>query len=267
MRLYISLLLLLPFTCFAACDQESIQFYLDKGFNQEQITKLCTTTASETYNYQPYQKPVVIVQEGYASNGISAENSKAENTLRGGLNARSVDVTPQDVSYIRKVCVEWKESPNVESWINKCVDVAFSVSRDNLKVNDSSASLLFVGQQQVEITSDSIKRKHVTSDPWAEFTPDVKFLLERKYKVMEQGNSTILPLRNTADPSQIVNAIRTLADSTKANSEKVTSSEVARVLDNSYVPPTEEEYLASQPTLKEIEAGKKDNKKWWNPFD
>lgn len=268
MQLFLLLIFtLIPATSFAACDQNTIQFYLDKGFNQEQITKLCSTSNNSTPSYQPYQKPVVIVQEGYAT-GISADERKAISALRGGLEVRSIDITPSHVNYIRKACVKWKSSPNVQDWLNECTDIAFSVSRDNLRVNNSSSGLLgSVGARTLEISSNDIKRKYVVADPWSDLSPDKKFALKRKFETLEKGNSTLIGLRNTADPSQMVNAIRTISDTTKARKEGVTSSEVARVLDDSYVPPTEEEYLASQPTYEDIQEEKKNKKKWWNPFD
>ena len=262
-------LLLFPASSFAECTQEQIEFYLDKGFNQEQITKLCTSSNSEAASYEPYQKPVVIIQEGGATNGtgISAEERKAINLLRGGIDGRSVDVTPEAVNYIRRVCVQLKEGPDVNTWVTKCIDVAFSISRDDLKVNDSGKGQLLFGQTGLTVSSASITRKYVTSDPWAGLLPDEKFKLKRKYEDREKGNITKIQLRKTADPSQMVNAIRTIADATRAKQTGADSSEVARILDDSYTPPTEEEYLASQATNEENQEEKKKKKKWWNPFD
>jgi len=268
MRLFLILLFILtPATSFAACTPETIQFYLDKGFNQEQITKLCANSGETKPSYQPYQKPVVIVHEGYAS-GVSADERKAANTLRGGLQARSVDITDTHVNYIRKVCIKWKLTPSVENRLNKCVDVAYSISRENLRVDNSSSGLIsLVTEKYLEISSSDIKRKYVVKDPFANVPTDKRYALERKFETFETGNTTKLPLRNTADPSNIVNAIRTIADTTQAKKQGVTSSEVARVLDDSYVPPSEDEYLASQPTYKDIQEEEKKKKKWWNPFD
>ncbi len=266
MQRFILILLLLPTTSFAECSQETIQYYLDKGFNQEQITKLCTTTTNEAESYQPYEKPVVIVQEGYAT-GIDADESRAINALRGGIDARSVEITPENVNYIKKVCVVWKQSPDVERWVTQCIDTAFSLSRDNLKVNESGAGLLFFGQENLKVSSAAIKRKHVTSDPWAKVSPEIRDVIKQKYEYQEKGNTTTIPLRKTADPGQMVNAIRTLADATKAKQSGTTTSEVTRVLDDSYIPPTEEEYIASQPSYEEAQEEKKKKNKWWNPFD
>ena len=268
MQRLILILLLLPTASFAECTQETIQYYLDKGFNQEQITKLCTTNTNEAESYQPYQKPVIIVQEGgQDATGLNADEREAIKALRGGIDARSIEITPEDVNYIRKVCVVWKMSPNVEEWVTKCIDTAFSLSRDNLKVVESGKSLLLVGEQKLEVSSAAIKRKHVTSDPWAKISPDTRFHIKRLYEAKEKGNTTTIPLRKTADPGQMVNAIRALADATQAKQTGTTTSEVSRVLDDSYTPPTEEEYLASQPSYEEAQEEKKKKKKWWNPFD
>jgi len=268
MQRLILILLLLPTTSFAECTQETIEYYLDKGFNQEQITKLCTTTNDDAASYEPYQKPVVIVQEGGShASGIDADERKAMNALRGGIDARSVEVTPDNVNYIIKVCTEWKQSPDVDTWVTKCIDTAYSISRDDLKVIESGAGKLLFGQEGLKVSSAAIKRKYVTADPWASLPAGIKFKLKRKYESREKGNSTTIPLRRSAEPSQMVNAIRTLADATKAKQTGTTTSEVTRVLDDSYTPPTEEEYLASQPTSEEAQEEKKKKKKWWNPFD
>ena len=257
-------------TGFAECNQETIQFYLDKGFNQEQITKLCATTNNEAASYEPYQKPVVIIQEGSTADktGFSADERKAIIELRGGIEARSVDVTSDALNYITKVCVQNKESPDVNKWVTKCVDVAFSISRDELKVNESGKSNFVFGDTGLVVSSSNIKRKYLVSDPWANVDPLFRNKLKRKFEDREKGNTTKIRLRKTADPNQIISSIRTIADATKARQSGDDTSEVARVLDDSYTPPTQDEYLASQESYEEAQEEKKEKKKkWWNPFD
>ena len=265
--LHITILLSLTASISFACDPDTVEFYLEKGFSQEQITKICSQSPStDNKGYQPYQKPVVIVQEGY-SPGTTAEERKAVNELKGSLDARSVDVTDSHVNYIKRVCIKAGQSPELDQRVNQCIDIAFSIARDGLIVKESGAGLLVFGQQQIEVVSSDIIRKHVTKDPWAKFPPDLRFLLQRKYESQEKGNSTELPLRKSASTGQVVSAIRTIASSTISKREGKPQSEVARVLDDSYVPPSEEEYIASNPTFDEIEEEKKKKKKWWNPFD
>ena len=183
------------------------------------------------------------------------------------MAARSVDVTENDINYIRNVCVRGGQSPDVDQRVEACIDVAFSISRDELQVLESGAGLLLFGQQQIEVASSEIKRKYVVADPWAKYLPDVRFQLKRKYEAKEKGNKTILPVRKSSSPTQIVSALKTIASNTESRKAGTDQSEVAKVLDDSYVPPTEEEYLESTPTYDDIQEEKKKKKKWWNPFD
>ena len=271
MRKLIPLLILIlsPVTAFAECTPDTVQFYLNKGFTPDQITKLCSLNAAseKKESYKPYQKPVVIYQEGYEG-GVNAGLRKAVQEIRGAIDARSVDVTDTHLNYITRQCVAAGNSPEAEQRVVKCIDVAFSVARNGLRVIESGAGMLFFGQQRLDITSSQIERKYVTADPWAAFAPDIRFLLQRKYESMEQGNDTSIPLRKGVQVGQLVSAIRTLAAADE-NAETNTS-EVSRVLSNNYQAPTEEEYEMLQrqkePAKKEKEGDEKE-KRWWNTFD
>ena len=248
----------------AGCSPQTVEFYLEKGFNQAQITKLCTATSDTPPAYQPYQKPVVIYQEGQMGDH-STEQRRAIAELRGSIDGRSVEVTDTHINYIRRVCIRAGKSPERDQRVKKCIDVAFSVARDGLRIAESGATFLLFGQQIVEVSSNNIVRKHVTADPWQKFPPDMRYLLQRKYQAREKGNATTIPLRKSASTGQVVNALRTIAAATESKKTGSHESEVAKVLDDAYVPPTEEEYLAANPPPQRIEKEKK--KKWWNPFD
>jgi hypothetical protein len=266
-RIFLSIFLLLSCSqLWAGCAPETINFYLEKGFTQEQITKLCASTTETTPTYQPYQKPIIIYQEA-GSNGNSVEVKRAAGELKGSIEGRSVDVTDTHVNFIRKVCVRAGNSPEKDQRVDKCIDTAYSIARDGMRVTESGADFLLFGQQSIQVSSSNVIRKYVTADPWAEFTPDIRFLLERKYLSQEKGNVTDIPLRKSASPAQVVNAIRTLSAATDQKKSGSTDSEVTKVLDDSYVPLTEEEYLKAQPTLEEIKEQENKDKKWWNPFD
>ena len=248
----------------AGCSPQTVEFYLEKGFNQTQITRLCSTASDTPPAYQPYQKPVVIYQQGQMS-GHTAEQSRAITELRGSIDGRSVEVTDTHINYIRRVCIRAGKSPERDQRVRKCIDVAFSIARDGLRVAQSGATFLLFGQQIVEVSSNNIVRKHVTADPWQKFSPDIRYLLQRKYQSREKGNATTIPLRKSASTGQVVNALRTIAAATEFNKTGSHESEVAKVLNDAYVPPTEEEYLAANPLPRKVEKEKK--KKWWNPFD
>ena len=248
----------------AACSPQTVEFYLEKGFNQAQITKLCTAGNDTQAAYQPYQKPVVIHQQGPVS-GHTAEQRRAIAELSGSIDGRSVEITDTHINYIRRVCIRAGKSPERDQRVKKCLDVAFSIARDGLRVAESGATFLLFGQQIIEVSSNDIVRKHVTADPWQKFSPDIRYLLQRKYQASERGNTTTIPLRKSAAAGQVVNALRAIAAATELKKTGSHESEVAKVLDDAYVPPTEEEYLAANPPPQKVE--KESKKKWWNPFD
>ena len=254
-------------TLWSACDPDTVEFYLEKGFTPDQVTELCTQDEGpSTPTYEPYQKPVVIYQQGVVP-GSSVEESKAIEQLRGGLNARSVEVTPDRINYIAKVCLRAGNSPERDQRIEKCIDIAFSIARKGLIVEQSGAKFLLFGENLVTVSSSDIKRKHLVEDPWAGLAPDVRFLIQRKYESQEDGNTTAVPVRKSASVTEVVSAFRTLGATAELRDDEEFDSEVAKVLDDSYVPPTEEEYIESQPTYEELEEEKEKNNKRWNPFD
>ena len=250
----------------AGCDRETVDFYLKKGFNQEQITQLCAQSTPTAPSYQPYQKPVVIVKQGYMP-GMSEEESRAIRTLKGSIDARSVDVTDTKINYISKLCMRVGNSPEKEQRMTKCVDVAYSISRENLKVRESGGGMMFFGRESITVSSEKVLRKLTIKDPWSSMPPDLALNLKRKYESLNNPTKIDVPLRRGAAPHEVIDAIRTLSSVTARTNIGSEESEVEKILSEDYVPPTEEEYVASQPTYEEEKQIEKKNKKWWNPFD
>lgn len=267
MRIY---LLVIPFSIFpyiswGACAPDTIQFYLDKGFTQEQITKLCSQSNNSAPAYEPYQKPVVIYQEGGHKPGISTEERKAIQELKGSISGRSVDITDDSISYIRNLCIVAGNASDVDQRGKECIDIAYSIAREGLQVTESGKGFLLFGNTEIEVISSSIIRKTVIADPWEAYPPDLRYALKRKYDATETGNKTTIPIRRSATTGVVVSALKTIAASTE-NRDSGHQSEVARVLDDSYEAPTKEEYAAAQPKPEVVEEKKK-KKRWWNPFD
>ena len=135
---------------------------------------------------------------------------------------------------------------------------------------ESGRGLLLFGNIELEVVSSEIKRKTVVANPWDAFSPDIRFAFERKFKATQTGNKTTIPIRKTASAGLVVNSLKTIASST-AVKDSGHESEVARILDDDYVAPSEEEYIATLPKDPEevaAEEEKKEKKKrWWNPFD
>ncbi|MEM8843675.1 MAG: hypothetical protein AAGB35_01375 [Pseudomonadota bacterium] len=263
----IFLVVLYSQSVWSACDPDTVEFYLDKGFTPDQVTELCTQDEGpSTPTYEPYQKPVVIYQQGVVP-GNSVEESKAIEKLRGGIKGRSIDITPDRINYIANICVRAGNSPERDQRIEECIDIAFSIARKDLIVERSGSRFLVFGEELVTVSSSDIKRKFLVEDPWVGLSPDLKFLVQRKYESQESGNTTNIPIRKSSSVAEVISSLRTLAATTDIRDDEEFDSEVAKVLDDSYVPPTQEEYIATQPTYEELEEEEKKKGKWWNPFD
>ena len=254
-------------TLWAGCDPDTVKFYLDKGFTPDQVTELCSQGGGEssTPTYEPYQKPVVIYQQGVVP-GMTFDESNAIQDLKDAMAARSIDVTADSINYIRSVCMRAGNSPEKDQRISDCIDIAFSVSRSGLKADASGKRLAIMGEERVFISSDNIIRKPLVEDPFSGHPPDIKFLLERKYKSQESGNTTYFPVRARFSPNQVVEAVRALSAINRLKEGETYQTEVEKVLSDTYVPPTKEEYIANTPTYEEEKEEKKGGK-WWNPFD
>ena len=250
----------------AGCTPETVNFYLEKGFNQEQITKLCAQATQPAPSYQPYQKPVVIVKQGYIP-GMTEEAARAVRTLKGGIDGRSIDVTDNKINYISKLCLKAGNAPDLDKRVVKCVDVAYSVSRDDLRVRESGVGMMFFGRESVSVSSKNVTRKLTVSDPWSAMSPEIALQLKRRYESLEDPTEVDIPLRRQASANEVIDAIRTLSSEFRNIQTGDQESEVEKILRDDYVPPTEEEYVASQPTYEQQKQEKDKDKKWWNPFD
>ena len=238
----------------AGCNKEDIQFYLDKGFTQEQITQLCSATGSSNNepDYTPYQQQVIIYKEGGEApglkDGLTKEEREAVNTIKAGGKISKLQVTPQTISYSGKVCVISASSPEVDQRYKDCIDVDFVVQREDLIVSSSGKKLLLFGNPYVQLEGIiDAKPKRA----WKDYPIEVRRDLQRNFEWQENGKKTKFPVDGDYSVTRMVNAFRTLAETygQTENQSKVAEAD------------TEE--------IKEVIRKPKEEKKkrWWNPFD
>jgi len=258
--LIVATYLLGTLTTYAACSKEDIQFYLDKGFNQEQVTQLCSSAGSSSSensetvpDYTPYQQKVIIYQDGGGpeidKDGFSKEERLAISDLKAGGDIIKLKVTESHINYVRKVCIISGNSPEYDQRYKTCPEVAFKIARDGLIAASSGKKLLVFGTAVVALEG-KIDRKLLGN--WDDYPLAVRKELKRNFNWKENGHATDFPVRGDYSVTKIVNAMRTL------------SSEDADYFDEAakYVENEKQE-------VKIAEESKKDGKKkrWWNPFD
>lgn len=239
----------------ADCTRDDIQFYLDKGFTQEQVTQLCSASGSggDTPDYTPYQQQVIIYKDGGGEgpglkDGLSKEEREAVNTIKAGSNVTKLKVTPQTISYAAKTCIVSASSPNVADRYKDCIDVDFVIQRKDLIVSSSGKKLLVFGNQYV-LLEGNIDAKPKRA--WEDYPLDVRRALQRNFEWKESGKKTKFPVGDDYSVTRVVNALRTLAETYGQTDEDTQVAEAESEKDKE---------VASEPQ-------KQKKKKWWNPFD
>ena len=251
--LIISVHFLLSTTLYADCNREDIEFYLDKGFTQDQITQLCAasnTSDNSTPDYTPYQQKVIIYKQGGEApgikDGLTKEEREAINTIKAGGEISKLNVTPETISYQAQTCVTSANSPEFNQRFKDCIDVDFVVQRKNLIVSASGKKLLLFGNHYVLLEGE-IDAKPKRS--WDSYPIDIRRSLQRNFEWQEDGESTAFPVNSDYSVARIVNAFRILADTYAGDNEE---SQIAEA--------TEAEEKITKPK-------KEKKKRWWNPFD
>ncbi len=242
---------------FAECSREDIQFYLDKGFSQDQITQLCSVSGgsndSSTPDYTPYQQKVIIYKEGGGEekgikDGLTKEEREARGILKAGGSISNLVVTPETVSYTAKTCIVSASTPDVNQRYKDCVDVDFVVQRKDLVVSSSGKKLLFFGSQYALLEG---KIKATPKRAWDSYPIDIRKALQRNFEWKENGEKTTFPIAGDYSVTRIVNAFRTLAATYRQADEKT------------QVAASEQESKSEKVSDKK----KEKKKRWWNPFD
>lgn len=254
----ISLILLIaPLSGFSKCSKEDINFYLEKGFSQDQITQLCSagggSTSESAPDYTPYQQKVIIYQEGTGpdkKDGFTKEERTAINDLKAGGDIIKLQVTQTHLNYVRKVCIISGNSPEYDQRYKTCPEVTFRIARDGLTAASSGKKAIIFGTAVVALEG-KIDRK--LRGNWDDYPVNVRKELKRNFNWKEDGHKTDFPVRGDYSVTRIVNAMRTLS-----TVDADYFDEAAREQDDN-----EELKVAEENTVDE----KEKKKKWWNPFD
>ena len=247
------LLLFTPVSAFSKCSKDDISFYLEKGFTQEQITQLCSSTGGDSVvpDYQPYQQKVIVYtnEEGPGKkDGLTKEERVAISDLKAGGDIIKLKVTPTHINYIRKVCIVSGNSPEFDQRYKTCPEVSFKIARDGLIAASSGKKAIIFGNSVVALQGD-IDRK--LRGNWEDYPITVRKELKRNFNWKEDGNKTDFPVRGDFSVTRIVNAMRTL------------SSESDDYFDEAAMEDDEELKVANDDSINV----KEKKKKWWNPFD
>lgn len=246
------ILLCFPIISSAACSKEDIQFYLDKGFNQEQITELCTTSEASVPDYTPYQQQVIIYSEEEApgiKGGFTREERAAIKDLKNGMDVVDLSVDQETIQYTVQVCVMSSEGKEYDQRYKACPEVLFKVSRRGLTTVTSGKKYGLFGKQTIKIKGDIERQSLVDFDT---YPIEFRRQLKRDFDWKEGDRDTAkFPVRGDYSVTTLVNAL----DALSKPDTNVTIVENA----------DDDEVEVEVEPVAETESKKK--KRWWNPLD
>ena len=244
------LMLCLPGAGFAACSKADIEFYLDKGFNQEQITQLCGISETSVPDYKPYQQQVIIYSDQEApgiKDGFTREERKAIKDLQLGADVKGLTVDQESIRYTVQVCLAVQEGKDYNQRFKTCPEVFYVVSRSGLTVSASGKKYGFFGQPAVQIVGE-IKR--TPKQNFDDYPARFKKQLKRHFDWKTGGNKTNVPIRGNFSVTKLYNALVALTKEADPNAT------IAQHEANDDVE-----------SVEEYDSNPKKKKRWWNPFD
>lgn len=194
--------LLLCLLCAAAqaraeCAREDVQFYLDKGFTQEQVTKLCAPAAGaarpEAGRYRAYTEEYVDREDEEYTARMRVER---EVFLRNAIEATDIRVDGGRLHYTRENCVSEGVEKDRAFGLKACPEVQFRIRLAGLSIDEKEYKRRFLfGLPLIQVTGE-IERSALPGG--FDHIPNEynRKLLRAK---LERGPTTKIPLRRGVD--------------------------------------------------------------------
>jgi hypothetical protein len=237
----------LPWVAFAACGKKDVEFYLDKGFDQEQITQLCAESGASVPDYQPYQQQVIIYsdEEGLGlRNGFTRDERKAIQDLQQGIDVLDLTVDQETLQFTVRICLAIQEGKDYNQRFKSCPEVFYTISRKGLVTLESGKTYGIFGKSVIQVESDIVKR--VPKQNFDAYPARFKKQLVRYFDWATRGKTVSIPVRGDYSVTKINNALNVLAKEADPNATLVQNN---------------------NPELAQDDVKPKKKKRWWNPFD
>ena len=188
----------------AECSRSDIDYYLDKGFTQAQVTALCSgdeTSSRRGDNYEAYDDPV----ERYARE--VEERRRSEESIyfiKSALVATNIEVTPEKLEYTRRFCIVGGNAYDAEARTRICPDVRYRVYFKDLKIGERKRKYLVVGRREIEVTG-RIKRKMLHD--LREYPTELRRQLLNAYRNATRDDGTFIPVRKDVPIHRVVDIL------------------------------------------------------------
>jgi hypothetical protein len=135
----------------AGCSRDDVEFYLSKGFSNNQITDLCSESSKPASD--------VLQPKSEAQNSSSSKVDDNAMFLNRAIKAKTVSLSSDSLQYTLKMCIEYGDEDIFGFTPKVCPDVTYTIALKGFEVLDTGKKYGFYGTPEVTIKSSAIKRE------------------------------------------------------------------------------------------------------------
>ena len=172
----------------SGCSKADIEYYLQKGFSHEQVTKLCSIpTAAAPYQGQAQQNAPQSADQAY---------------LAAALDGKNITLNQNQLSYSSKECAEYGPPNNTDLIEKACVNSTVTINFAGLKIKKMSSGLFLIKDAQF-LVEGNLKRDYLNlGSVRRQEKSEVLRLLPTNPKQVN------IPLRRGIDPEEVAQRLR-----------------------------------------------------------
>lgn len=185
---------------YAACSRDDVEFYLDKGFTNDQITTLCSVS-SDSENDQANA-----TKQNNEENSDAAAIDDKELFLKTAIKAKNIYLQDDSLHYTQEVCVEYGEEDMFGFTPKVCPQVKFVIALKGLEVIDTGKQHYFYGTEEIRVRS-AVKRE-IIGELTQQKPEDRKLILEK----IESGDVAAIPVREDFSLDRVKQVLLQLAN-------------------------------------------------------
>ncbi len=185
---------------YATCSRDDVEFYLDKGFTNDQITTLCSAPSVSENN------PANTTKQNNEENSNAATVDDKELFLKTAIKAKNIYLQDNSLHYTHEVCIEYGEEDLFGFTPKVCPQVEFIIALKGLEVIDTGKQHYFYGTEEIRVRS-AVKRE-IIGELKQQKLEDRKLILEK----FEKGNEVAIPVRGDFSPNRVKQVLLQLAN-------------------------------------------------------
>ncbi|MEH6457561.1 MAG: hypothetical protein V7749_14625 [Cocleimonas sp.] len=189
-----------------SCSKSDIDYYLQRGFTNDQVVQLCAGPAVTQNSGQTYQAPTQAqIQQTQQNNQLREDQSY----LSAAIDGDGVTMTPQGLTLLPRECIQYGSTSGSQASADLvetiCVNTKLNINFSGMQIGKASKGLFLVSDAKV-IVKGNIQRELIGINELRR--QDREAILETLSKNPKEIK---LKIRRGIDPSTVAGRLRRYA--------------------------------------------------------